>query len=94
MSDCAQNIVSLGCFSPCDPINTGVVATVTGTWKARVLFQGVALTTEFEATQGQVISIANGWPEDLSLLLQLIKPDGTALDDKFYQFKNKITIEL
>jgi hypothetical protein len=89
-----QNIVSLGCLSSCEEINTKVVATVTGTWTVRLLFNGMVLTKTFEATQGEMIKLANVWPEDLPLLMQLIKPDGMPVDDKYYQFKNKLTLSL
>lgn len=94
MSSCLENIIPLGCFSSCDEINTNVNATVSGIWKARVLFNGMALDKEFEAEIGQEIKVPNVWPEDLVLFMQLIKPDGMPMSDNLYSFKNKMVSQI
>jgi hypothetical protein len=86
------NIISLGCFSSCEEIATGISASIAGTWKALVKFNGVILEKEFSAIEGQELKIDNTWPEGLLLTMQLLKPDGSIYDNNFYTFKNKITI--
>jgi hypothetical protein len=92
MSNCCTNIVPLGCFSSCDEIRTGITAPATGSWTARVRFNGVQLEKQFTGTQGDELKVPNGWPEGLVLTMQLVKPDGNALDNNCYSFKNEITV--
>ncbi len=87
-------ISDLGCFSSCDPINTKILASATGTWVARVCFNGVWLSQKIEATENESIVLPNSYPEDLVLTLMLIKPDGTPFGGGPYSFKNKIVIPI
>lgn len=70
---------------------TDINATISGTWTAKVKFNGVELAKDFPAVQGQPITIPNTWPEGLVLSLRLFKPDGSPFDNNCYSFKNIIT---
>lgn len=92
MSKCCTNTIPLGCFSSCEAIRTGITAIVTGTWTARLLFNGVQLEKEFTGVQGEELQVPNAGPEGLLLIMRLVKPDGQLLDDNCYSFKNEITV--
>ena len=92
MCGCGSNITDLGCFPSCEDINTRINATVTGNWTVRICFNGVWLTKEVGCTVGQAIVIENDYPENILLVMQLIKPDGKPMSAQLYSFKNKICV--
>jgi len=91
MNNCCNSIISLGCISSCEPINTGVTSTVTGTWTAYVSFNGVTLKEDFEGIAGEFLQVPNSWPENMLLTMRLVDPSGNSLAD-CYSFKNTITV--
>lgn len=94
MCGCGQNMTYLGCFHSCVPISTGVEATVTGTWTVRVCFNGVWLERKIECVLGEEIEIENDYPENILLVMDLLKPDGKSFDTELFSFKNKICVTL
>lgn len=104
MPCCCLKIYQLCEFAVCgeSTIDTGILATVTGTFKLVVDFLGVEYIISAEITNGEEIKFPSGeLNENYTFVGHILKPDGTKLsfekDTVTYDcisFKTKMSYEI
>lgn len=81
---CCTNILNLGCFYSCDPIETGLTATATGTWTFVTTPDLVKLFSQ-TITSGNSITFSSGYVnEDGVTVFKILKPNGDYFTSGIY----------
>ncbi len=82
---CSNNIIKLGCFNSCEPVNTGIKIDIPGTWRIEIHFMGITDVIKKEYEIGQEIIIEKNLNEDYTYLIQVFNPNNKI--EGFYSFK-------
>ncbi len=96
MECCATNIEPLGCFPFHEPIETGWLVDLDGTWKVITWYHGQMIIRELELETGDEIeldAVEMGLNEDYTYVFMVYTPTGEVYDFGGYDgFTLKIVI--
>lgn len=82
---CSNEIVKLGCFSSCEPIQTGIKIDIPGIWRVEINYMGVSKVLKINYNINQEIIIDEKLNEDYTYLIQVFSPNNKL--QGFYSFK-------
>jgi hypothetical protein len=84
---CCNNI---GTFDPCEPINTGYVATQTGNYKYVISWNGIRIKGTLDLQLNDPIILNCNLNENGYYQLDIVQPDGEKLE--CIEFRTKYTL--
>lgn len=84
---CCNEIKFLGCFGACEPIETGLTANISGTWKLEIDYMGITKCTSIELEENQQIIINEKLNEDYLYIIRITNPENQLHQNKCFSFK-------
>ncbi|ADX66960.1 hypothetical protein QP519_10410 [Weeksella virosa] len=89
---CCDKIEFLGCFSACEPINTGLIADSSGVWRIEIDYMGITKYVSIDLKENQQIIINEKLNEDYLHTIRIINPKKQLLQNKCFSFKTIKTL--
>jgi hypothetical protein len=86
MSCCCENKIDLGCFSVCEDLQTGILATIDATYSLEIRFMSITIKKSVALLIGEEITIDKTFLNENSEFELMVKVSGAYLPN-CYTFK-------